>query len=278
MADWPSVPGNGPKGPTPALDLQPARAWTMVQRNRDVYWKTWKTNFLPPLLEPLLYLLSFGYGIGMFITDGVQDGFGNKVPYQQFVAAAILCITMMQAAFFETTYNSFVRMWFQKTWEAVTATPLTLDDVLAGELAWAACKSSINATLMSLVVACFGLIPWYIIPLVPVVAFVAGLLFAGLGLIVSARVKGIDGFSFAIYLFITPMMLFSGTFFPLHNLPPVAQGVALALPLTHTVLIVRPLVEGHLGDIPWTSIVYLLCGAVLAPVIAMRLMKRKLVI
>ncbi len=260
-----------PKGPRTPLDLRPGRAWAMVQRNRDVYLKTWKTNFLPPLLEPLLYLLSIGYGVGAFIqTIG-------GVPYPQFIAPAILAITIMQGAFFETTYNSFVRMYFQKTWDAVTATPLTLDDVLAGEMVWAALKSAINAGLMAVVIAAFGLLPWWAIPAVVVVAFVAGMLFAGLGLMTSAKVKGIDGFSFAIYLFVTPMMLFSGTFFPLEQLPDIAQKVALALPLTHTVAVVRPLAYGDPTSIPMWSAIYLLAGAVVFPAIAMAWMKRKLI-
>jgi lipooligosaccharide transport system permease protein len=196
--------------------------------------------------------------------------------YAQFIAPAILGITMMQSAFFETTYGSFVRMWFQKTWEEVTATPLTLDDVLVGEITWSALKSAINATLMAFVVAAFGLLPWPLIPVVSVIAFVAGLLFGGIGLMFSAKVKGIDGFSFAMYLFITPMMLFSGTFFPLHNLPDLAQRIAYALPLTHVVLVTRPLVLGQLSAVPIWSVVYLVVGAIVFPAVAIQWMKRKL--
>ena len=99
-------------------DLQARGVWAMVQRNRDVYRKTWKTNFLPPLLEPLLFIVALGYGLGVFVqqVEGVR--------YPVFIAPAILCITMMQTAFFETTYGSYIRMWFQKTWDAITATPL----------------------------------------------------------------------------------------------------------------------------------------------------------
>src|SRR5688572_20335500 len=125
----------------------------MVQRNRDVYLKTWKTNFLPPLLEPLLYIVALGYGLGRFVEE--VDG----VSYARFIAPSILCITMMQSAFFETSYGSFVRMYFQRTWEAVTATPLSLDDVVVGELVWAGLKSTINTALMSLVVVALGLVP-----------------------------------------------------------------------------------------------------------------------
>ncbi len=257
-------------------DISATGVWAMVQRNRDVYWKTWKTNFIPPLLEPFLYLLSIGYGVGMLVTSKLDPGFGAPVSYRQFVAPGILAITIMQGAFFETTYNSFVRMYFQKTWEAVTATPLSLADVLVGELAWAAAKSAINATLMAVVIAGFHLFPWVWLPAVPAVAFLGGLLFAGLGMIACSIVKGIDGFSFAIYLFITPMMLFSATFFPLGQLPAAAQDVALALPLTHTVAVLRPLSEGAPGFVPVTSLLYLAVGALVFPALAVRMMVRKL--
>jgi lipooligosaccharide transport system permease protein len=256
----------------PPMDVTGRGAWAMVQRNRDVYLKTWKTNFLPPLLEPLLYLLSMGYGVGALVREV------NGIPYAQFIAPAILAITMMQGAFFETTYNSFVRMYFQKTWDAVTATPTSIDDVLAGEILWSAIKSTINATLMSLVIAAFGLLPWAMIPLVSCVALVAGLVFGGLGLMVSAMVRGIDGFSFAIYLFITPMMLFSGTFFPLAQLPVAAQLIAQMLPLTHTVAAVRALAAGNLAGVPLVSVAYLVGMAALTPLLAMTLMRRKLIV
>lgn len=274
---WASVSGKrkaGTKAPKPVatpLDVSTAGVWAMTQRNRDVYLKTWKTNFIPPLLEPFLYLLSFGFGLGAFLQtlDGVKTA--------QFVAPGILAITIMQGAFFETTYNSFVRMYFQKTWEAITATPLTLDDVLVGELVWAAVKAAINATLMSIVIAGFGLLPWALLPFVPILAFVGGMMFAGLGLMVSAKVKGIDGFSFAIYLFITPMMLLAGTFYPLDRWPVAAQQAAQFLPLTHIVTLARAIAYKH-EAVPLVSIVYLVAGALVFPALAVRWMKRKLIV
>ncbi|MHB8634387.1 MAG: ABC transporter permease [Thermoplasmatota archaeon] len=257
----------------PATDLSASGVWAMVQRNRDVYGKTWKTNFLPPLLEPFLYLLSLGFGVGALVAGKLVDG----VSYAQFVAPAILAITIMQGAFFETTYNSFVRMVFQKTWEAITATPLSLDDVLVGELVWAGLKSTINATLMAIVIAGFRLLPWTSVPLVALVAFFGGMVFAGLGLMTTAVVKGIDGFSFAIYLFITPMMLFAGTFFPLDKLPRAFQGLAAVLPLTHVVAILRALCYKGLPATPGWGVLYLVAGAVVFPAIAVRMMKRKLI-
>jgi lipooligosaccharide transport system permease protein len=275
MADWPTVPQGNRKAPVPPLDVDLRGAWSMVQRNRDVYLKTWKTNFIPPLIEPLLYLLSIGIGVGALI-NGIDDGFGHRVSYRQFVAPGILAITMMQVAFGETTYNSFIRMWFQKTWEAITATPMMLDDVLVGELVWAAVKAAINAFLMAIVVAAFGLLPWAMVPLVVPVALLVGLVFAGIGLCWSALVKGIDGFSFAMYLFMTPMMLFAGTFFPLAQLPEGARFVAKLLPLTNAVLVMRPITLGHPLDVPLLPILYLAVTGAVFPMLAIHLMKRKL--
>ena len=267
--DWPAVPA-GSKGKAPPVDLRLGGVLAFVARNRDVYRKTWKTNFLPPLLEPFLYLLSVGYGVGALVgTLGGQS-------YAAFVAPGILAITIMQSAFFETTYGSFVRLVFQRTWDAVTATPLSLDDVLVGEMVWAATKSALNTGLMAIVIAGFGLLAWASIPAVIVVGFLGGLVFAGLGLICSARVKSIDGFSFAMYLFITPMMLFAGTFFPLNQLPAGAQAAAQVLPLTHVVAVLRPLALGAWDAIPPLSAAYLVATTLAAPTIALWLMKRKL--
>jgi lipooligosaccharide transport system permease protein len=253
-------------------DLRLRGAWAMVQRNRDVYRKTWKTNFLPPLLEPLLFIVALGYGLGFFVRE--VEG----VRYPVFIAPAILCITMMQTAFFETTYGSYIRMFFQKTWDAVTATPLSLEDVVVGELVWAGIKSAVNAGLMAVVVCLLGLMPWWAVPPMLPLAFVTGLGFAGLGMMFSAKVPNIDAFQFGIFLLITPMMLFAGTYFPLAQIPEGVRWVAYALPLTHAVAVARPLALGHLEAIPPWSIAYLLAAAVALPALSVAWMRKKLVV
>jgi lipooligosaccharide transport system permease protein len=254
------------------LDLRAGGVWAMVQRNRDVYRKTWKTNFLPPLLEPLLFVVALGYGLGAFVraVEGVR--------YAVFIAPAILCITMMQTAFFETTYGSYIRMFFQRTWDAVTATPLSLEDVVVGELVWAGLKAALNAGLMSVVVCALRLMPWAMVPAMVPLAFVTGLAFAGLGMMFSAKVPNIDAFQFGIFLLITPMMLFAGTYFPLAQLPEGARWVAYALPLTHAVAIARPMALGHFDAIPLWSIGYLLVAAVALPAVGVAWMRKKLIV
>ena len=116
MADWPSAPTGG-TGPVPRLDLRLGGVLAFVKRNRDVYRKTWKTNFLPPLLEPFLYLLSVGYGVGALV------GTLNGASYASFVAPGIIATNIIQPAFFAPTYGPFVRLALHRTWDAATATP-----------------------------------------------------------------------------------------------------------------------------------------------------------
>ena len=115
--------------PSPlSISRRLTRVWS---RNYRVYRKTWRVSFLPPLLEPLLYILAFGYGLSALVGDVTWRG--STIPYVMFIAPALLCIAMMYNAFFETTYGSFVRMYYQKTFDAMLATPLFLEDIIAGE-------------------------------------------------------------------------------------------------------------------------------------------------
>ena len=121
--------------PTPGLRIS-HRYFRVWRRNVQVYRKTWRVSFLPPLLEPLLYILAFGYGLSVLVGD--VGWRGEAVPYVAFIAPALLCIAMMYNSFFETTYGSFVRMYYQKTFDAMLATPLFLEDIIAGEIVWGA--------------------------------------------------------------------------------------------------------------------------------------------
>ncbi len=233
--------------------------WTgiraMTGRNFEVYRKTWKVNALPPLAEPFLYLLALGYGLGALIEEIAGHS------YVEFIAPGIIAITMMQTAFMETTYSSYVRMVFQKTWDAVMATPLSPGDVLWGEVLWAATRATINATLMCVVVGLFGLLTFPTAFVIPVIAFVVGLLFAGIGLFVTARIRVIDHFSYSFFLFITPQFLFAGTFFPITQLPDWAQWFALSLPLTHAVGLTRAMALGEMTALVPFHILYLGIGS-----------------
>jgi lipooligosaccharide transport system permease protein len=168
-------------------------------------------------------------------------------------------------------------MYYQKTFDAIIATPLLVEDVIMGELLWGTSKSIIACLIMETVLSCFGLVHYPTGLWAPLVAVLGGLLFASLGLITTALVPNIDSMNFPIFLLIFPMFLFSGTFFPINILPYWARMVAWALPLTHISLLVRGAFLGWFPAIwPW-SLLYLVILMAAAMVAALVLMKRRLI-
>lgn len=222
-----------------------ARLWRVWQRNYTVYRRTWKINFLPPLFEPVFYLLAFGAGLGVMIESVTWHG--SKLSYVQFIAPALVGVAVMQNAFFENTYASYVRMYYQKTFDAMLATPLSIGDIIAGEIIWGATKALIAGTIMVLVLTPFGLVsyPWGL--LIPLIAVLGGIAFGSIGMYFTAVTPSIEVFNIPVFLFVTPMFLFSGTFFPLDSLPPWAGLVAQFFPLTHLVLLTRSACLGSGG-------------------------------
>jgi lipooligosaccharide transport system permease protein len=249
------------------------RCWTVWRRNWDVFFKTYKVNFLPPVIEPVLYLLAIGYGLGFFV--GEIDG----VPYVQYIAPALLAISMMNSAFFECTYSSYVRMYYQKMFDAIIATPLSIDDVIAGELLWGATRSLLYTTVMLMVLIAFGVVDLPASLLVLPFSFFAGLLFAGIAMCFTAITPSIDALNYPSFLFITPMFLFSGTFFPLTVLPPLVQLLAIALlPLTQLVIVTRSLTLTSLSPLFFYSLAWVAVVTVVFFFLATWLMRRRLIV
>jgi lipooligosaccharide transport system permease protein len=253
-------------------------SWRFVriwQRNLSVYRRTWKISFLPPLLEPLLYLAAFGVGLSALV--GTFTFRGEEISYIAFITPSLLAITIMYNAFFETSYSSFVRMYYQKTFDAMLATPLNLTEIITGEIVWAATKSVIAAALMLLVVSLFGLVHYPTGLLLLPLAVLGGLAFAAIGMVFTSLVPNIETFNIPIFLFITPMFLFSGTFFPLENLPHWARILARLLPLTHLVDLSRAVVMGY-GDssLVW-SVAYLVVFCLIFFPLAIARMDRRLI-
>jgi lipooligosaccharide transport system permease protein len=254
----------------------PRLSWSCLsvwRRNWDVFFKTYQVNFLPPFIEPVLYLLAIGFGLGIFV--GEIDG----IPYVQFIAPALLAISMMNAAFFECTYSSYVRMYYQKTFDAMIATPLSLDDVITGELLWGATRSLIYSSVMLVVLVAFGVVDLPASLLIIPFSFLAGLLFACIAMCFTAITPGIDALNYPSFLFITPMFLFSGTFFPLTVLPETVQVLAVAiLPLTQLVIITRSLTLSMLSPLFFYSLAWIIVVTAVFFVMAIRLMRRRLIV
>jgi lipooligosaccharide transport system permease protein len=255
------------------------RVWKVWQRNFDVFTKTIAVNFLPSLLEPILYLLAFGFGLGGFIPN-IQ---GQS--YIKFIAPALIAISIMNSSFFECTFGSFVRMYYQKTFDAIVATPVSVEEVVAGELLWGATRATINCTIVLAVIAVFGLISSPLFFLMIPIAFFGGLMFSSIAMCFTAVAPNIDFFNFPSFLFLTPMFFLSGTFFPLTSLPFAAQEVAFAvLPLTHVVNVARGLVSSHLEPIIGLnssmlfaiSLIWIVAVTVFFFVVSVNLMKKRL--
>jgi len=248
------------------------RLWKVWRRNFDVFMKTYKVNFFPPLLEPIFYLVALGFGLGAIVTsiEGMR--------YIQFIAPALVAISMMYGSFFECTYGSFVRMYYQKTFDAIIATPVSVEEVIAGEILWGATRATINSTIVLAVVAAFGLVSSPLCLMIPLVAFFAGLTFSAIAMTFTAIAPNIDFFNYPGFLFITPMFLLSGTFFPLETLPPPVQDVALVfLPLTHLVKISRALILGDVSSSLLLSVGWLAVVTIVFFVLSLNLMKKRLI-
>ena len=256
----------------PPLSRRFLRVW---QRNLTVYRQSWKISFIPPLFEPLFYLLAFGVGLGALVGNIRYRG--EEISYVRFIAPALIAITVMNNAFFENTYASFVRMYYQKTFDAMMATPLTVEEIIMGEIIWGATKAVIATAIMMVVISFFGLIRYPEGLLLLPLAFLGGLAFGSAGMICTAFVPNIELFNLPVFLFITPMFLFSGTFFPVENLPGWAQTTAAFLPLTHLVDLSRAFTNGRIDTGLLPGIGYLAAFAAVAFPLALSKMRKRLI-
>ncbi len=250
---------------------QPSPRFAHVWRRNAMVWRKLAIpSMLGNLADPMLYMLGFGYGLGRLLPDV----FGTS--YLAFLAAGIVCSSTMMSATFEAMYSGFSRMHVQKTWDAIMNAPVTLDDVLIGEAVWAASKSFLSSSAVLMVAGALGLIEsWFALAVLPIM-FLTGLAFASLGLIMTALSPSYDFFMYYFTLFITPMMLLCGVFFPATQLPPALQQAATLLPLTHAVALVRPLMSGTLPPDLILHLCVLFLYAIIAFHIALAFTRRRL--
>jgi len=214
----------------------------------DVFRKSLAYYLVTTFSEPILYLLGFGLGVGSLVGSLKVDG--ADVSYRSYVFAGIIGQTLLFQGFYEASYGGFVRMYYQKIFTAMAATPITLSEVLWGELLWDSSKAALAAEVVALIGVFTGDFP----PRAPLVllplAFFGALLFAGMGLAVAARARSIDEISYPQYLLVFPMFLFCGVFYPVESLPRALQWLAWALPLTSVNSLVRTLTLGFAFQ-PW---------------------------
>lgn len=250
---------------------------TRLPSRRSGIFHVWNRNFLQfrksllvnlfwIVLEPLFYLVALGYGLGSFIPTI------SGVAYADFFFPGLLCITSMMVAFFGSTYDCFSKLTHQKIYRTMILTPITPEQIVWGEIFWAATKGTISAAGVTVVAFFFGHIDsWMILPALSVV-FVSAVVFGAIGMIVTSIVKNFDSIIYPTSGFIVPMSLFSGTYFPIKELPMGLEYLSYIFPLSHSVNLVRGLLLHQ--QLNWMHAVNLGVLIVLAIVLSRIAVKR----
>lgn len=221
-----------PDAPSPIYGI-----YSVWRRHGMIYSRTWLVNFLPPITEPIFYLLAFGFGLSPMV--GEFQVHGQSMNYLKFIGPAMIAVGICFQGFFEAAYGSFIRLKFQRTWHGLLTGPLGFREIFFGDYLWATTRGVIAGVITGLVVLLLGQIS--VMGLLFTLPFIVlgSLMFAGFGIMVAGLVKSIDQINVPVFLFLIPMFTFSGTFFPRENLPYVLDVIASALPLAQLVDLIR---------------------------------------
>lgn len=254
-------------------DVSPL-AIRVFRRNLEVYLVTWRTACVS-LVEPAFNFLAFGLGVGA-LTREVEVN-GVLVPYEAFVAPGIVAMSILFQSFFECLYGSYIRMYYQRTFDAINSTPASIDDVIVGEALWGTARALIGMTATLIVLWIMGHARTPAVLAVPLLAAAGGLVFGAAGLCFCGLVKSIDHINYPLHLVGVPMYLFGGLFFPVDVMPPWARVVAYLNPMYYLSSAVREACGGSLGPRVWLTLAGLLALAFPLLALACRLMRRRLV-
>ncbi len=236
-------------------------------RNYLHFKKSLMMNFFWVVLEPLLMLIAFGYGLGSFVSN-IQG-----ISYADFFFPALLCMSSMMVSFYEASYGNFAKLTNQKTYNTMILSPLDSRQIVLGEILWSASKGTFSAFSVALIAGVFGhLDRLQLLPAV-FVLFISSMLFASLGMVIMSSVKNYDQISVPTSALIIPMSLFSGTYFPLDVLPYGLKYIFYISPLSHTVALVRGLL---IGGVTWTQYAVHLALLVVTTALLLRLAYQKL--
>ncbi len=241
------------------------------------YRRTFRASIISSFLSPVLFLTAMGLGLGSYVSNSAAIG---GVPYLVFLAPGLLAATAMQSASFEATFPIMGGLVWSKVFHGMYATPLTPRDIALGNLLWIAARLTLISTVFTVVIVAFGAALSPLIVLAIPAAVLTGMAFAGPIAAFSATQKTPDKFT-AIFRFgITPLFLFSGTFFPISSLPAVLQVVAWFTPLFHGVALTRGLSLGTAVDDPIAMaihVAYLTTCTVVGAYLTIRSIQRRLV-
>lgn len=223
----------------PLYKLSPNSILHVMERNYMSFKKLFKISIFPNLLDPILYLLAMGVGLASYVGDV------NGISYFLFVTSGLIAATGMTASTAESTVNAFIQMRIEKTYYAITMTPVNLQDVIVGQALWSAVRSVIFGTMFLTVSAFFGAVHSWTFIFIPFVLFISGLVFGLMGLTFTLMAPSRDYLNYYNILIIKPLYMFSDTFFPVSNMPEIFQKIAWLSPLYHATNLCRGLLLGN---------------------------------
>jgi lipooligosaccharide transport system permease protein len=254
-----------------ARRLESAAIRGVMSREVANFRTFWKATTFSSVLEPIIYLLAFGVGLGATLVDDV-DG----LPYVEFVGTGMVATAVIFASALPAMFGTFVKHRFQNTYDAILAAPVDVEELVTAEVLWIATRASIYGTFPLFVAMAFGLDPQAGMLLVPLYAFITAIGFASFGVAMAATVAKIDQFNYVTTLFITPLFLVAGTFFPIDQLPEGLQVAAWLNPLYHLVELVRDAAFGFEAT-DFAHVTILIALGLMLWRVAVRRMERRLI-
>lgn len=246
----------------------------VMEANARAYKRVWKGTVVTAFLNPILFLVAMGQGFGSMVEGGIGD-----VSYIAFIAPGLLATTAMQTAALESTWPVMAGMKWRKTYQGALATPVGTNDLVTGNLAWIGVRTAMACVAFGLVAGALGVVGIGRMILAVPAGILTGLAFAAPLMAFTAIAKNENRLSSIFRFAIIPMFLFSGTFFPVAQLPGWLQPIAYVTPLWHGVDLVRSIAIGVASDTPAVVHVgYLALWALAGWWVALRTFRKTLVI
>ena len=214
--------------------LEPAVIAGVMSREVANFRTYWKGTAFSSILEPIVYMLAFGVGLGATLIDGV-----GGLSYVEFVGTGMVATAVIFSSALPAMFGTFVKERFQNTYDAIMAAPVDVEELVTGEMLWIGVRAGFFGCFPLVVAMFFGLDPAFGMLLVPIFCFFTALGFAAFGISVAASVAKMDQFNYVTTLIITPLFLVAGTFFPIDQLPEGLQVAANVNPLYQLVELVR---------------------------------------
>jgi lipooligosaccharide transport system permease protein len=248
------------------------RLYSVWYRHMRVYTRNLVSNGFPPFVEPFIFLVGVGLGLGNYITQPI-----GGVRYIEFLGTGLLVTTAMFTSAFECSFGTFIRLEFEKVYDGMLAAPITVNNLIVGEMIWAGTKGLFFSFAVLCILSAFKIVSLPYALLAPLVGFLTGVMFAALSMLVTSFVKNINHFNFYFTGFISPIFFFSGVVFPIKNLPAPVRPLAELVPLTHSVRLARSVCTNNYTPVLLLDLLYVAVFILVVGYFAIQRLRKRLV-